>query len=210
MRRTYSAAGLAERDLAADWTRQFAAWFDDAVAAGLPEPNAMALATASPTGAVACRTVLAKAVDAGGLVFYTNFESDKSRDLAANPVAAATFPWIALARQIHVRGPVVRVGDEQARAYWATRPRDSQLGAWASPQSRVLAGRDELDSLLAAAHERFPDDPDQSIPLPPFWGGWRIAPTSVEFWQGRVGRLHDRLRYRIGPDGEWVIERLAP
>ena len=223
MRRSYSAAGLSESDLAGDWLTQFNSWFADAVAAGLREPNAMVVATASPTGDVSCRTVLAKGVDESGVVFYTNLTSDKSRDLVANPRAAATFPWVDLQRQIHVRGPVVRVSDESARVYWASRPRGSQIGAWASPQSSVLPGRDALEAMQAGAEQRFgtgdgSDTADESgmleraesIPLPPFWGGWRIEPVTVEFWQGRVGRLHDRLRYRSTGTGGWVVERLAP
>ena len=215
MREEYSLAGLAEQDLAADWVSQFDRWLQDAIAAGLPEPNAMVLATASPTGDVASRTVLCKGVDAAGVVFYTNLGSDKSRDLTANPRAAATFPWIGLQRQVHVRGPVERVSDELAEQYWATRPRASRLGAWASPQSSVPPDRGALDRLQAEATERFGGPADEAteestpVPLPNFWGGWRIVPETVEFWQGRLARLHDRLRYRRA-DGEWVIERLAP
>ena len=209
MRESYSLAGLAEADLASGWVEQFEAWLADAVAAGVPEPNAMVVATSSPVGEVSTRTVLCKGLDESGVVFYTNLTSDKSRDLQANPQAAATFPWIGLQRQVHVRGPVEQVSRETAEAYWATRPRGSRVGAWASPQSTVLTGRDELDRLRDAAYERFGEDQDRDIPLPPFWGGWRIRPATVEFWQGRIGRLHDRLRYRDTGDG-WVVERLAP
>lgn len=215
MREEYSLTGLAEQDLAADWVDQFDRWLQDAIVAGLPEPNAMVLATASPTGDVASRTVLCKGVDAAGVVFYTNLDSDKSRDLAANPRAAATFPWIGLQRQVHVRGRVERVSDELAEQYWATRPRGSRLGAWASPQSSVLPDRAALERLQVAVTERFGGPTGgataepTSIPLPDFWGGWRIVPATVEFWQGRLARLHDRLRYRR-TDGGWVVERLAP
>lgn len=213
MRQEYSLAGLAEEDLAADWVTQFDRWLDDAIVAGLPEPNAMVLATASPVGEVASRTVLCKGVDAAGVVFYTNLASDKSRDLTANPRAAATFPWIGLQRQVHVRGPVERVSAELTEHYWASRPRGSRLGAWASPQSSVLPDRAELDRLQAQVTERFggPDDTPGAtvVPLPDFWGGWRIVPQSVEFWQGRRSRLHDRLRFRRTDRG-WVVERLAP
>ncbi len=211
MREEYSLAGLSEADLAADWVSQFDRWLGDAIAAGLPEPNAMVLATARPTGEVASRTVLCKGVDAAGVVFYTNLNSDKSRDLLANPWAAVTFPWIGLQRQVHVRGRVERVSDELARAYWATRPRGSRLGAWASPQSAVLPDRAALERLQAQVTERFggPTDDGTPVPLPDFWGGWRVVPETVEFWQGRLARLHDRLRYRRTDPG-WVIERLAP
>lgn len=215
MRADYSLAGLAEEDLAADWVTQFDRWLQDAITAELPEPNAMVVATAAPTGQVASRTVLCKGVDADGVVFYTNLGSDKSRDLQANPWAAATFPWIGLQRQVHVRGPVQRVSDELTRAYWATRPRGSRLGAWASPQSTVLPDRAALESLQDEVAQRFGGadpaaDATNPVPLPDFWGGWRIVPETVEFWQGRRARLHDRLRYRRDSAGDWVIERLAP
>lgn len=216
MRAEYSLAGLAEADLAADWVTQFDRWLRDAIVAELPEPNAMVLATAQPSGEVASRTVLCKGVDTAGVVFYTNLNSDKSRDLQANPWAAATFPWIGLQRQVHVRGRVERVSDELAREYWSSRPRGSRLGAWASPQSSVVPDRAALESLQDQMVQRFggPDAGDESaatlVPLPDFWGGWRIVPTTVEFWQGRLARLHDRLRYRRDPTGDWVIERLAP
>lgn len=209
MRESYSLAGLSEGDLADSWVTQFQTWMADTVAAGLPEPNAMVVATASTDGVVASRCVLCKGVDEAGIVFYTNLTSDKSRDLLANPRAAATFPWIGLQRQVHFRGPVVRVDDEAAQQYWASRPRGSRVGAWASPQSTVLPDRAALESLQATAEARFADAED-SIPLPPFWGGWRIEPETVEFWQGRYARLHDRLRYRAVGSGRWVIERLAP
>ena len=210
-------AGLSEADLAPDWLTQFRSWLGDAVSAGIAEPNAMVVATSSPTGEVASRTVLCKGVDAAGIVFYTNLTSDKSRDLR-RPIRGRRrpFPWIALQRQVHFRGPVERVSDETAQSYWATRPRGSRLGAWASPQSTVLAGRDALNALRDKAYEQFGgSDDDGPIPLPPFWGGWRIKPETVEFWQGRIGRLHDRLRYRadgpVGqPDRTWAVERLAP
>jgi pyridoxamine 5'-phosphate oxidase len=215
MRAEYSLAGLAEEDLAADWVTQFDRWLQDAITAALPEPNAMVVATAAPTGQVASRTVLCKGVDADGVVFYTNLGSDKSRDLQANPWGAATFPWIGLQRQVHVRGAVQRVSDELAQAYWATRPRGSRLGAWASPQSTVLPDRAALESLQDEVAQRFGGadpvmDATNPVPLPDFWGGWRIVPETVEFWQGRRARLHDRLRYRRDSAGDWVIERLAP
>ena len=171
----------------------------------------MVVATSSPIGEVACRCVLCKGVDESGIVFYTNLTSDKSRDLQANPRAAATFPWVGLQRQVHFSGSVARVSDETAQEYWSTRPRASRIGAWASPQSTVLRDRDALEDLRAKAFQRFGDSDESSpIPLPPFWGGWRIEPETVEFWQGRIGRLHDRLRYRADASGGWTVERLAP
>ncbi len=171
---------------------------------------------------VAARSVLAKAVDEDGVVFYTNYGSAKSRDLEANPHAAVTFPWYGLHRQIHIRGTVSRVDAATTAAYWEQRPRGSQLGAWASPQSAVLPDRAALELLQTEVEDRFGGGPDAvdapPVPVPPHWGGWRIAPQTVEFWQGRTARLHDRLRYRrvvsdspIQPAGAgWVVERLAP
>lgn len=215
MREVYADAGLSESDLATDWFTQFQRWFDEATSAGLLEPNAMVLATASRGGTVAARTVLAKAVDPAGVVFYTNYESAKSRDLAENPSVAATFPWYGLHRQIHVRGTAAKVSRQETEAYWALRPRGSQIGAWTSPQSTVVADRAALDLLQAEVARRFggmdPAAPGAlPIPAPPQWGGWRITPVTVEFWQGRLDRLHDRLRFRRTAEGEWLVERLAP
>jgi pyridoxamine 5'-phosphate oxidase len=213
LRQNYADGGLAESDLAPDWLAQFRRWLDDAIAAGITEPNAMVLATAGADGVVAARSVLAKAVDVDGVVFYTNYGSAKSRDLEANPHAAVTFPWYDLHRQIHLRGTVTKVDAATTAAYWAQRPRGSQLGAWASPQSTVLPGREALERLQAEIAERFGGGPDAvdapPVPVPPHWGGWRIRPATVEFWQGRTARLHDRLRYRRVGTG-WVVERLAP
>jgi pyridoxamine 5'-phosphate oxidase len=207
MRENYTMAGLDEADLAGDWVTQFDRWLDQAVHGGVVEPNAMVLATSSRDGVPATRTVLAKAVDERGVVFYTNYTSSKSQDLEENPWAAVTFPWYQLQRQIHVRGRVHRVDEAESLTYWKTRPRSSQIGAWSSPQSTVVLGRAELDRLESHVLEQFP--PEREIPLPPHWGGWRIEPVTVEFWQGRTGRMHDRLRYRLR-DERWVIERLAP
>src|SRR6478609_1086756 len=210
MRAEYAGAGLDVGQLAADWVAQFRSWLADAVALGLVEPNAMVVATASADGVPSSRTVLAKAVDKRGVVFYTNYTSAKSQDLESNPHASATFPWIALHRQVHVRGTIEKVDEATTTAYWATRPRGSQLGAWASPQSTVIADRRALDDLQAQVERTFGGpDGDTPIPVPPHWGGWRILPRTVEFWQGRTARLHDRLRYRDTDDG-WVVERLAP
>ncbi len=226
MRISYAGSGLEEADLAADWVTQFGRWLTQAVDAGLTEPNAMVVATATPAGVPSSRTVLAKAVDRTGVTFYTNFGSAKSADLLRNPMASATFPWIDLQRQVQVRGPVVQVAPAVTAAYWATRPRGSQLGGWASPQSTVLATfpaggpppepapRQQLEALEAQMERRFGGGADAvgapPIPVPPTWGGWRIVPDSVEFWQGRQDRMHDRLRFRRTGDGTWVVERLAP
>jgi pyridoxamine 5'-phosphate oxidase len=223
MRRDYGAGregeGLVEDELAADWLTQFSRWFADAVAAGLPEPNAMVLATADTAGRPSARTVLLKEYDARGFVFFTNYESRKAAELAANPYASLVFPWFPMRRQVVVAGTATRVERAETEAYFAGRPRDSQLGAWASPQSKVVAGRAELDAALSDVESRFPGE----VPAPPHWGGLRVAPSTVEFWQGRTGRLHDRLRYRrlavaqaeqgATADGErtgWIVERLAP
>jgi pyridoxamine 5'-phosphate oxidase len=204
MRHEYSGT-LTESDIAADWPTQFGAWFDDAVSAGVSEPNAMVLATADPEGRPSTRTVLMKDYDQRGLVFYTNHDSRKGRQLAGNPFAAVTFPWYPLHRQVHVAGAVVRVAPHETEEYFAVRPRGAQLGAWASAQSSVLPSREALEETLAAVEARFAGD----VPVPPHWGGYRIVPETVEFWQGRRDRLHDRLRFRWS-DGDWVIERLAP
>jgi len=214
MRAEYADTGLDLPDLAPDWLTQFRRWLADAVAAGLTEPNAMVVATASPDGEPSSRTVLAKGVDDAGVVFYTNYASAKSADLLANPRASATFLWLPLHRQVHVRGSVTKVDQATTAEYWATRPRGSQLGAWASPQSSVVDDRAALDAMQSAVEATYggPDgdgDDAMEIPPPPHWGGWRITPETVEFWQGRTGRMHDRLRYRHTGAG-WVIERLAP
>jgi len=207
MRRVYALGGLHESDLAGDPIAQFRRWFDDAVAAGLPEPNAMVLATSSRDGVPAARTVLLKGCDERGFAFYTNLGSAKARDVRDNPRAALVFPWHPLERQVRVTGAVVSLDPDEAAGYFASRPRESQLGAWASEQSAVIAGREALEEQFAAAEQRWPGG--TPVPLPDFWGGYRVVPATVEFWQGRENRLHDRLRYRR--DGaRWLVERLAP
>jgi pyridoxamine 5'-phosphate oxidase len=208
MRAEYERGGLAEADLAADWLAQFERWFADVVAAELPEPNAMVVATADEHGRPSARTVLMKLVDARGFAFFTNYESRKATELTANPYASLVFPWFPIGRQVVVCGRVTRVDRAETEAYFATRPRPSQLGAWASPQSRVVSGRAPLDAALAEIEARFPD-PDEPLPAPPHWGGLRVEPETVEFWQGRRGRLHDRLRFRDTGHG-WIVERVAP
>jgi pyridoxamine 5'-phosphate oxidase len=199
--------GLVEADLDPDPVVQFGRWFDDAGAAGLVEPSAMTLATAGADGAPSARMVLLRGVDQRGFVFYSNYESRKAAELAANPRAALVFWWGELQRQVRVEGPVERTSQEESAAYFRTRPPGSRLSAWASPQSRVIPGRAVLDERVAEVAARHPDG---DVPLPPFWGGYRLVPEVVELWQQRTNRLHDRLRYTRTPDGGWRIERLAP
>ena len=207
MRVGYELGSLDESGLAATWHEQLARWLAEATQAGLPEPNAMVVATADAQARPSSRTVLCKGLDDRGVVFYTNYTSAKSRDLATTGMAAATFPWYPMQRQAHVRGPVAKVDPAETAAYWATRPRGSQLGAWASPQSEPVGSRAELEARLAEVERRFADA--EQIPPPPHWGGWRIEPQVVEFWQGRLNRMHDRLAY-VRDYGDWHIRRLAP
>ncbi|GAA1198930.1 pyridoxamine 5'-phosphate oxidase [Prauserella alba] len=207
MRVSYEAETLDEDSLAPTWHEQLQRWLDSAVDAGLPEPNAMVLATADADGMPSSRTVLCKGLDERGIVFYTNYTSAKSHDLTSTRFASVTFPWYPLQRQVTVRGEVEKVGAAETAAYWRGRPRGSQLGAWASPQSTRVGGREALDDLLAAVERRFVDV--EEIPVPPHWGGWRVRPVSAEFWQGRKDRLHDRLRY-VRTDDDWRVHRIAP
>lgn len=207
IRREYMRAGLDERDLAPEPIAQFRRWFDEALAGAEPEPTAMTLATADAQGRPAARIVLLKGVDERGFVFYTNYGSRKARDLAANPWAALVFHWPTFDRQVRVEGRIERTADAESAAYFATRPVASQLGAWASRQSEPIAGRAELERQLEAAAERFAGSVP---PPPPFWGGYRLRHDTVELWQGRPGRLHDRLVYRRARDQGWTIERLQP
>ena len=206
LRKDYTLAGLAEKDLARDPFRQFEKWFAEAQAAKVPEPNAMVLASCTADGRPSTRTVLLKALDGRGFVFYTNYESRKVRELAGNARASLLFPWIAMERQVMVEGTASRVTREESDAYFHSRPRLSQLAAWASNQSSVIGDRALLESAMKALEKQYAGT---DVPLPPNWGGYRLAPESVEFWQGRRSRLHDRLRYRRDKEG-WVIERLAP
>ena len=194
-----------ERDLDPEPLRQFERWFDEARKAGVEAPEAMALATATPGGAPSVRMVLLKAVDERGFAFHTSYESRKGGELAANPRAALLFYWQPLGRQVRVEGRVEQLAAAESEAYFRTRPHGSRLAAWASPQSRPIAGRDELERLYADAEERFPDD----VPLPPQWGGFRVVPDAYEFWQRGENRLHDRVRYERDGGG-WTRMRLAP
>jgi pyridoxamine 5'-phosphate oxidase len=207
MRVSYDEGTLSESELASHWYEQLQMWLDDAIQAGAPEPNAMVLATANADGMPSSRTVLMKGLDERGVVFFTNYTSAKSHDLMATRFASATFPWYTLHRQATVRGTVEKVSAAETKTYWASRPRGSQLGAWASPQSIVVSDRTVLENALANVQRRFADA--EEVPVPPHWGGWRIRPEVVEFWQGRMDRMHDRLRFRLGRDG-WQVERVGP
>ena len=198
--------GMDEHELDTDPSRQFAVWYAEAQAAGLLQPDATALATATAEGRPSVRMVLLKGHDERGFVFYTNYESRKGSELAANPHAALAFHWQPLRRQVRAEGPVQRIPDAESAAYFATRPRGSQVAAWASPQSSVVPSRADLDLLYEETAARF--DVGQ-IPPPPFWGGYRLIPDAVEFWQGREDRFHDRIRYERIADG-WTRARLAP
>jgi pyridoxamine 5'-phosphate oxidase len=207
LRKEYMQRGLDEGDVDADPFRQFAAWFDEARAASPIEPNAMALATVGADGRPSLRMVLLKGADVRGFVFYTNYESRKGRELADTPWAALTFFWPEMERQIRIEGRVEPVSAEESDAYFHSRPLGSQLSASASRQSEVIAGREELEQRVAALSAQYHD---QEIPRPENWGGFRVIPDAIEFWQGRASRLHDRLRYRLLASGDWQIERLSP
>lgn len=206
LRREYALARLDEDSIEADPFRQFERWFEEARRAELPEPNAMTLATADPDGRPHARIVLLKDLEAGGFVFYTNYDSAKGRELAANPQAALVFLWKELERQVRIEGRVERVSDAESTAYFRIRPRGSQLGAAVSRQSRVVTDRATLDRRYLELEGRYRD---RDIPRPPHWGGYRLIPETFEFWQGRRNRLHDRLHFRRDGEG-WRLQRLEP
>lgn len=199
--------GLDEKRIVRDPIELFRLWLDDAVEAKLPLPEAMSLATVTPDGRPTARMVLLKQVDPDGFVFFTNYQSSKARQLEINPYAALVFYWPQLERQVRVEGRVVKTSAEESAAYFKTRPRESQIGAWASPQSEVISAREVLEQ---RAHELEEQYCDREIDCPTHWGGFSLKPDRIEFWKGRVGRLHDRILYELQPDGTWSIKRLAP
>ena len=203
----YETAGLERIELDSNPIVQWQRWYDQAAQADVAEPNAMTLSTIGIDGGPDSRIVLVRGVDDSGFSFYTNYDSAKSTQLVAHAQASAVFGWLDLHRQVRVRGTVAKLSDHVSDAYFASRPRESQLGAWASPQSQPIAGRDELLTRLAEAEQRFAG---RDVERPPHWGGWVLTPREIEFWQGRPSRLHDRFRYMLQPDASWFIERLAP
>lgn len=205
--RQYTLRELREADLDPNPFVQFGKWFDDAVNAGLLHPNAMTLSTASKDGRPSARMMLLKGFDKNGFVFYTNSESKKGRDIVENPFAAIVFWWAEFERQVRIEGRIGRVPDKETDSYFDSRPRGSRLGAWASDQSRVIGGRELLERRLEELEDKYRDG---DIPRPPYWIGCRLQAESIEFWQGRPNRLHDRLRYRLLNEGKWIVERLAP
>jgi len=207
MRREYTRAGLSEADIDPDPFVQFEGWFRDALVANVVETNAMTLATATSDGYPSARIVLLKGFDHDGFVFYTNYESRKGRELEENPRAALLFYWAELTRQVRIEGDITRVSSEESSVYFQSRSELSRLGAWTSRQSQVIASRDVLDTHLRELQEQYGGT---DIPLPPYWGGFRLVPRAFEFWHGRPSRLHDRLTYERQPDGAWGIQRLSP
>jgi pyridoxamine 5'-phosphate oxidase len=207
LRKDYALQSLSEAEVKPNPLQQFQIWFDQAIAAEVPEPNAMTLATATPEGIPAARIVLLKGLDEQGFMFYTNYESRKGQELTANPRAVLVFWWAELERQVRIEGTVEKVEEAEAIAYFQSRPVGSRLGAWASNQSQVIHDRQVLEQRLQELTQQYQD---QEIPKPAHWGGYRVIPTAIEFWQGRPSRLHDRLRYRQEPSSQWKIERLAP
>lgn len=207
LRQNYSRCGLSETDVDPNPFKQFGIWFQQAVNAQLLEPNAMTLATATPNGQPFARMVLLKDFDERGFVFYTNYQSNKGKQLTDNPHAALVFWWAALERQVRIEGKIEKIASQESDAYFHSRPRESQLGAWVSDQSQIITNRDLLEQKLEELKAQYTD---REIPRPSHWGGFRVIPTNIEFWQGRPSRLHDRLRYRLSQEGSWLIERLSP
>lgn len=209
LRQNYSLTELSEVEVDCYPIRQFNLWFQQALDAGVYEPNAMTLATATPDGKPTARIVLLKEVNPGGFVFYTNYESQKGQQLIANPYGALVILWKKLERQIRIEGKVEKIDPQASEKYFHSRPRASQIGAWASEQSQVISNREVLEQKLVDLQSQYSDD-DITIPLPEHWGGFRVVPNRIEFWQGRPNRLHDRLVYDLLDDGNWEIKRLSP
>jgi len=207
LREEYTRMGLTRHQLHAQPLKQFELWFQQALDAEIPEPNAMNLATVAADGSPSIRTVLLKGYDADGFVFYTNYESSKAAEISANPQVALSFFWLPLERQVRIWGHAEKVPEAQSEAYFLSRPRGSQLGAWASPQSQRIAGREWLETRLQEITQKYADG---DVPLPKHWGGYRITPRAYEFWQGRPNRLHDRFYYQVTDNDQWDIQRLAP
>lgn len=207
LRRNYLTGTLDEQDALTDAVEQFRVWFADALQADIHEPNAMTLATVDAENKPTARVVLLKGFDERGFVFYTNYLSQKGLHLSANHNASLVFWWDKLERQVRIEGETEKISDEESDAYFQSRPFESRLGAWASEQSQIIAGREPLEAKWQEFVEKFAD---KEIPRPPFWGGFRVKPSTIEFWQGRPSRLHDRLRYTKHADGLWLIERLSP
>lgn len=207
LRHEYALGALSKADVDPDPIKQFQRWLREAIDAQLPEPNAMTLATADRTGRPYARVLLLKDCDADGFVFFTNYHSDKGRQLAENPHAALVFLWLELERQVRIEGTVAKIPGAESEAYFRSRPRESRLGSLASRQSQIVASRQVLDERFQRLAAQYPDD---NIPMPHHWGGYRVRPELLEFWQGRHGRMHDRLRYRLRKDGDWLLERLEP
>ena len=207
LRTDYTRHSLDEQDVAANPLEQFQTWMQEAIKAEVHEPNAMHLATVKPDGRPAGRVVLLRGLADSGFSFFTNYNSDKGQQLMASGFAALTFFWPELERQIRIEGRIAKLSDQENDDYFYSRPRGNRLGAWASPQSQPIANREELEKLAQILEAKYPEP--QAIPRPPHWGGFRLMPDSIEFWQGRASRLHDRIRYRKASNG-WIIERLAP
>ena len=207
-RKSYERDALDEHGIARDPFRQFTTWYDEAVAAGLPEPEAMTLSTATLEGRPSARIVLLRGYDERGFCFFSNYASQKGRELASNPHAAVTFHWVELERQVRIVGRVEKLSASESDAYFQSRPSQSRIGAWSSPQSEVIASRDTLEQLVKEYQEKYSDE--SAIPRPEHWGGYRVIPERIEFWQGRPSRLHDRLRFSRIEQEAWTLERLAP
>ena len=206
MRREYDSGALQEQEMAADPMEMFARWLEEAIAAGIDEPNAMTLATATPEGKPSARVVLLKEMTRNGFTFFTNYRSRKGEELRLNPYAALVFDWHEMARQVRIEGAVEKLPPDESDAYYLSRPENARIGAWTSPQSRVMADRGERDALQREVEQRFAQEP---LPRPEHWGGYLVRPERIEFWQGRPNRMHDRLVYEKNEE-EWSLQRLAP